>query len=139
MSVPRVGAARCHYARCCRAAGGTKDRSARSQGVGEASGDRTSRKQPVGTNSRKKAALRKLVVGQTFSGSIKNITDFGALVDLGDVDGLIHKSRLGRRRVEHSSEVVTVGDTVSVMVVEVDVDATERENLHRRNAITPQR
>ncbi|SON59723.1 30S ribosomal protein S1 [Mycobacterium simulans] len=92
----------------------------------KASRDRTPRKQPVGKNSRKKAALRKLAVGQTLSGSIKNITDFGAFVDLGDVDGLIHKSRLGSRRVEHPSEVVTVGDTVSVMVVEVDV---ERERV----------
>jgi S1 RNA binding domain len=91
-----------------------------------ASRDRTPRKQPVGTNSRKKAALRKLAVGQTLSGSITNVTDFGAFVDLGDVDGLIHKSRLGRRRVEHPSEVVTVGDTVSVMVVEVDL---ERERV----------
>lgn len=61
-------------------------------------------------------------MGQTLSGPIKNITDFGAFVDLGDFDGLIHKTRLGKRRVEHPSEVVTIGQTVSVMVVEVDID-----------------
>lgn len=79
-------------------------------------------KRSAGTNSRKDEALRQLAVGQTLSGSITNITDFGAFVDLGDVHGLIHKSRLGRRRVNHPSEVVTVGETVSVMVVEVDVE-----------------
>jgi transcriptional accessory protein Tex/SPT6 len=88
----------------------------------KASRDRTPRKQPAGTNSRKNAALRKLGVGQILSGSVKNITDFGAFVDLGDVDGLIHKSRLGRRRIDHPSDVVTVGETVEVIVVEVDVD-----------------
>lgn len=89
---------------------------------GKASRDRTPRKQPAATNARKKAALRKLAVGQTLSGSVKNITDFGAFVDLGDVDGLIHKSRLGRRRIDHPSDIVTVGDTVAVIVVEVDVE-----------------
>lgn len=88
----------------------------------KASRDRGPRKQPAGANSRKNAALRKLAVGQTLSGSIKNITDFGAFVDLGEVDGLIHKSRLSRRRINHPSEVVTVGDTVAVIVVEVDVE-----------------
>jgi ribosomal protein S1 len=53
---------------------------------------------------------------------VKNITDFGAFVNLGDVDGLIHKSRLGRRRIDHPSDVVNVGDTVAVIVVEVDVE-----------------
>jgi ribosomal protein S1 len=94
----------------------------------KASRQRTPRKQPPQTGSRKKAALRRLAVGQTLSGSVKNVTDFGAFVDIGDVDGLIHKSRLGRRRVDHPSEVVAVGDTVSVMVVAVDVDR-ERVDL----------
>lgn len=75
-----------------------------------------------GRTERKTEALRKLAVGQVVSGSIKNITDFGAFVDLGDVDGLIHKSRFGKRRLGHPSEVVSVGDTVSVMVVEVDIE-----------------
>ncbi|CNH19810.1 30S ribosomal protein S1 [Mycobacterium tuberculosis] len=60
------------------------------------------------------------------SGSVKNVTDFGAFVDLGDCDGLIHKTRMGRRRNDHPSEVFTVGEEVSVMVVSVDV---ERERV----------
>lgn len=88
----------------------------------KAAPDRTPVTRSSVTSSRTKAALRKLAVGQTLSGPIKNITDFGAFVDLGDFDGLIHKTRLGKRRVEHPSEVVTIGQTVSVMVVEVDVD-----------------
>ena len=79
-------------------------------------------RKPAGTDPRRKAALEKLAVGQSLSGSITNITSFGAFVDLGDVDGLIHKSRLGKRRVDHPSEVVAIGDKVSVMVVEVDLE-----------------
>lgn len=88
----------------------------------KASPNRNPGKRPSGTSSRKKAALRKLAVGQTLSGPITNITDFGAFVDFGDFDGLIHKKRLGKHRVEHPSEVVAVGETVSVMVVDVDVE-----------------
>jgi hypothetical protein len=87
---------------------------------------RTTGRHAPQANSSKRAALRKLAAGQTLSGAVKNITNFGAFVDLGDVDGLIQKSRLGRRRVEHPSEVVAVGETVSVMVVEVDL---ERERV----------
>ena len=58
----------------------------------------------------------------THSGPITNITDFGAFVNLGDVDGLIHKTRLGRGRIDHPSDVVSVGEIVTVMVVDVDID-----------------
>ncbi|MBX7134082.1 MAG: S1 RNA-binding domain-containing protein [Fimbriimonadaceae bacterium] len=79
-------------------------------------------KRHYGNEERKKEALSKLAVGQTLSGPITNITEFGAFVNLGDVDGLIHKTRLGRGRIEHPSEVVSVGEIVTVMVVDVDID-----------------
>lgn len=79
-------------------------------------------KRHYGNDIRKKEALRKLAVGQTLSGPITNITEFGAFVNLGDVNGLIHKTRLGRGRVDHPSDVVSVGDVVTVMVVEVEVE-----------------
>lgn len=88
--------------------------------------ERRPRKEAPRADSRKRAALRNLAVGQTMSGAVTNVTDFGAFVNLGDCDGLIHKTRMGRRRNDHPSEVFTVGEQVSVMVVSVDV---ERERV----------
>jgi DNA-binding MarR family transcriptional regulator len=88
--------------------------------------ERGPRKQAPRAESRKKAALRNLAVGQTLSCSVTNVTDYGAFVDLGGCDGLIHKTRMGRRRNDHPSDVFTVGEEVSVMVVSVDV---ERERV----------
>ena len=65
-------------------------------------------------------ALTKFSVGQTMSGVVTSLTNYGAFVDLGGIDGMIHKSRLGRRNVSYPSEVVTQGDIVNVIVVNVD-------------------
>lgn len=53
---------------------------------------------------------------------MKNLTDFGAFVDLGDVDGLIHISELAGHRVAHPSKVVSVGETITVKVIAVDIE-----------------
>ncbi len=58
--------------------------------------------------------------GQAFTGSVKSLTNFGAFVDLGGVDGMIHISELSWNRVKHPSEVVNVGDTVDVYVKGLD-------------------
>ena len=58
--------------------------------------------------------------GQTFTGKVKSLTNFGAFVDLGGVDGMIHISELSWNRVKHPSEVVNVGDTVDVYVKSLD-------------------
>lgn len=75
---------------------------------------------------KKKAALEALSVGEIVSGTIKAITKFGAFVDLGDIDGLIHISQLADNRVDHPSDVVGVGDGVTVIVQKVDL---ERERV----------
>ncbi|WP_433476562.1 S1 RNA-binding domain-containing protein [Spirillospora sp. CA-142024] len=75
---------------------------------------------------RRKTALGKLAAGQTVSGPVKTLTAFGAFVDLGEVDGLIHISELAAHRVQHPSEVVSVGETVTVLVLDVD---TVRERI----------
>lgn len=90
--------------------------------------ERGPRKQSARADSHKNAALRNLAVGQKMSGAVTNVTDFGAFVNLGDCDGLIHKTGMGRHRNEHPSEVFTVGEQVSVVVVSVDV---ERERTDR--------
>ncbi|NLM44431.1 MAG: bifunctional 4-hydroxy-3-methylbut-2-enyl diphosphate reductase/30S ribosomal protein S1 [Clostridiales bacterium] len=61
-------------------------------------------------------------VGQRIVGEVKRITDFGAFVDVGGVDGLIHISELSYSRIEHPSEVVKPGDKVEVVILALDKD-----------------
>jgi small subunit ribosomal protein S1 len=64
--------------------------------------------------------MKELREGETRHGKVTSITDFGAFVDLGGADGLIHVSELSWRRVEHPREVLRVGDEVDVYVLSVD-------------------
>ena len=66
--------------------------------------------------------------GQIIDGIVKNITDYGAFVDLGGVDGLLHVTDIAWRRVNHPSEVLSIGQTVKVQVVKVNPD-TQRISL----------
>jgi ribosomal protein S1 len=66
---------------------------------------------------------------------VKTLTAFGAFVDLGEVDGLIHISELAAHRVQHPAEVVSVGETVTVLVLDVDT-ARKRISLSLK-ATTP--
>ncbi len=72
--------------------------------------------------------VQNLVEGQTVEGAVKNITDYGAFVDLGGVDGLLHVTDIAWRRVPHPSEVLTVGETVKVQVVKINME-TQRISL----------
>lgn len=58
--------------------------------------------------------------GQQFTGTVKSLTNFGAFVDLGGVDGMVHISELSWNRIKHPSEVLSVGDTVNVYVKSLD-------------------
>ncbi len=69
-----------------------------------------------------------LLEGQQVEGVVKNITDYGAFVDLGGVDGLLHVTDIAWRRVNHPSEVLTVGETVRVQVVKINSE-TQRISL----------
>ena len=64
--------------------------------------------------------LDRLERGQVVEGTISNIVDFGAFVDLDGIDGLIHISELSWGHVNHPSEVLNIGDTVSVKVLDID-------------------
>ncbi|RME32130.1 MAG: 30S ribosomal protein S1 [Thermoflexia bacterium] len=68
----------------------------------------------------RKRLLDSLEVGQRRKGRVSNVTDFGAFVDLGGVEGLVHVSELSWRHVEDPREVVKVGDEVEVVVLEVN-------------------
>jgi len=70
----------------------------------------------------------KLKEGDTIDGVVKNVTDYGAFVDLGGVDGLLHVTDMAWRRVNHPSEIVTIGETVKVQVVKVN-NETQRISL----------
>ncbi len=66
------------------------------------------------------ALLASLQEGSVVKGIVKNITDYGAFVDLGGIDGLLHITDLAWRRVKHPSEILTVGDEVEVKVLKYD-------------------
>ena len=69
-----------------------------------------------------------LTEGQIIDGIVKNITDYGAFVDLGGIDGLLHVTDMSYKRVNHPSEVINIGDTVKVQIVRINKD-TQRISL----------
>ncbi|HYF82894.1 MAG TPA: bifunctional 4-hydroxy-3-methylbut-2-enyl diphosphate reductase/30S ribosomal protein S1 [Clostridia bacterium] len=71
---------------------------------------------------KEKAVWETIEAGQRLTGEVKRLTDFGAFVDIGGVDGLIHISELSWSRVKHPSEVVKPGNKVEVVVLSVDKD-----------------
>ena len=72
--------------------------------------------------------VQSLEEGQVLEGVVKNTTDYGAFVDLGGIDGLLHVTDIAWRRVNHPSEVLSVGQTVKVRVVKVNQE-TQRISL----------
>lgn len=79
----------------------------------------------------KEEVLNKIEVGSVIDGSVKRLTGFGAFVDVGGIDGLVHISELSWDRVEHPGEILQVGDQVKVKVLEVDPNK-ERISLSLR-------
>ena len=71
-------------------------------------------------SAEREALLEKLQEGETLKGIVKNLTDYGAFVDLGGIDGLLHITDMAWKRVKHPSEVVNVGDEIEVKVLKFD-------------------
>ncbi len=69
-----------------------------------------------------------LTEGQAVEGVVKNITEYGAFVDLGGVDGLLHVTDMAWRRVNHPSEILSIGETINVQVIKINKD-THRISL----------
>lgn len=93
----------------------------------EVSGD--GRKKAIGSikavsDAKKEEARAKFwetaAVGDTFTGKVKSLTSFGAFVDLGGIDGMVHISELSWKRIKHPSEVVSVGDTLEVYIKDLN-------------------
>ncbi len=72
--------------------------------------------------------ISKIQEGDAVDGVVKNITEYGAFVDLGGVDGLLHVTDMAWRRVNHPSEIVTIGETVKVQIVKINKE-THRISL----------
>jgi small subunit ribosomal protein S1 len=72
--------------------------------------------------------VQNLEEGQVIDGVVKNITDYGAFVDLGGIDGLLHVTDMSYKRVNHPSEVIGIGDTVKVQIVRINPE-TQRISL----------
>jgi small subunit ribosomal protein S1 len=71
-------------------------------------------------SSEREAMLSQLQEGATVKGIVKNLTDYGAFVDLGGIDGLLHITDMAWKRVKHPSEVVNVGDEINVKILRFD-------------------
>ena len=71
-------------------------------------------------SAEREALLSNLVEGQTIKGVVKNLTDYGAFVDLGGIDGLLHITDIAWRRVKHPSEVLKIGDEIEAKVLRYD-------------------
>src|SRR6187399_2360679 len=72
--------------------------------------------------------IDKLTEGQVLDGVVKNITDYGAFVDLGGIDGLLHVTDIAWRRVNHPTEVLNIGQSVKVKIIRINAD-TQRISL----------
>ncbi|MDF0535851.1 30S ribosomal protein S1 [Shewanella yunxiaonensis] len=76
------------------------------------------------SSAERDALLENLQEGQAVKGIVKNLTDYGAFVDLGGVDGLLHITDMAWKRVKHPSEIVNVGDEITVKVLKYDRERT---------------
>ena len=79
-------------------------------------------------NVRKSATLEHLEEGSVVTGVVKNLTDYGAFIDLGGIDGLLHVTDMSHGRITHPSEILHVGDEITVKVLKFD-RAKERVSL----------
>ena len=75
-------------------------------------------------NAEREALLERMEEGMLLPGVVKNLTDYGAFVDLGGVDGLLHITDMAWRRVKHPGEIVNVGDDIEVKVLKFDRERT---------------
>ena len=72
--------------------------------------------------AREEAAWASLEVGKHYMGTVKNLTPYGAFVDIGGVDGMVHNTELSWKRIKHPSQVVSVGQQIDVFIKELDVE-----------------
>jgi len=76
------------------------------------------------SSEEREALIASLQEGQTLKGIVKNLTDYGAFIDLGGIDGLLHITDMSWKRIKHPSEIVEVGDEIDVKVLKFDRERT---------------
>lgn len=76
-------------------------------------------------------------VGQEYTGAVKSLTSYGAFVDLGGVDGMVHISEMSWNRIKHPSEVMNVGDTVTVYIKALDTEKRKISLGYRKDEDNP--
>ncbi len=91
----------------------------------------------VERKEKEEAFFAEAVVGQKYTGTVRSLTNYGAFVDLGGVDGMIHVSELAWKRIKHPSEVVSVGDVVEVYIRDLDVEKHKISLGYRRAEDNP--
>ncbi len=74
------------------------------------------------SNVERAAVLENINEGDEVKGIVKNLTDYGAFIDLGGVDGLLHITDMSWKRIKHPSEILTIGDEIKVKVLKIDRD-----------------
>lgn len=74
------------------------------------------------SNVERAAVLENINEGDKVKGIVKNLTDYGAFIDLGGVDGLLHITDMSWKRIKHPSEILTIGDEITVKVLKIDRD-----------------
>jgi len=72
--------------------------------------------------AQEEAVWATLEVGKHYMGTVKNLTNYGAFVDIGGVDGMVHNTELSWKRIKHPSQVVSVGQVIDVFIKELDVE-----------------
>jgi predicted RNA-binding protein with RPS1 domain len=87
--------------------------------------------------SRRKGAIERITEGETRAGVVRRLTEIGAFVDVGGVDGLLHVSEISWKRIEHPSDVLKVGQKVQVKVLRVDPQAGRISLSMRRLMVDP--
>lgn len=85
-------------------------------------------------NIKKEEVLKSLEEGQVIEGVVQRLTNFGAFVDVGGIDGLVHISELAHEHVDKASEIVSEGETIKVQVLSIDRD-NERISLSRKKVL----
>ncbi|MFD1850501.1 30S ribosomal protein S1 [Oceanobacillus bengalensis] len=85
-------------------------------------------------NQKKDQLLQSIEVGQVIEGTVQRLTNFGAFVDIGGVDGLVHISQLSHDHVQKASDVVSEGDKINVEILSIDRD-NERISLSHKNTL----
>lgn len=76
-------------------------------------------------------------VGKTYTGKVKSLTSYGAFVDLGGVDGMVHISELSWSRIKNPSEVVNVGDVVTVTIKDIDAEKKKISLSYKKTEDNP--